>query len=384
MKIVVFGLAISSSWGNGHATLWRGLVSALTARGHRVVFFERDVPYYAMNRDLHALPDDGLVLYPDWALVRDKAILELADADVAIVTSYCPDANTAEAAVLDAPRAVRVFYDLDTPVTLAALGADTRPPYVGPRGFADYDLVLSYTGGRALDDLQSRLGARRVAPLYGHVDPTVHRPVSAEARFASAYSYIGTYAADRQAAVDTLFIAPARQRPNCKMVIAGTQYPAAFPWTDNIFFVRHLAPPDHPAFFCSSRITLNVTRAAMAAMGYCPSGRLFEAAACGTALLSDRWEGLDRFFTPGTEILTAETTDDALAALDLSDAEVTRIAQAGRERVLAEHTSARRALDFEAAVEQAMGQAPGAGARLGLRNQGDHAAELSGGAREGF
>lgn len=353
MKIVIFGLAISSSWGNGHATLWRGLVRALTARGHRVVFFERDVPYYAANRDLHDLPGDGLVLYPDWDTVRGSAVRELADADVAMVTSYCPDAVAAEAAVLDAPRAMRVFYDLDTPVTLAALEGDQRPAYVGARGFADYDLVLSYTGGRALDDLQSRLGARRVAPLYGHVDPDIHRPVPVEARFANAYSYIGTYAADRQAALARLFIAPARLRPEAKMVIAGAQYPAAFPWTDNIFFVRHLAPPDHPAFFSSSRLTLNVTRAAMAAMGYCPSGRLFEAAACGTALVTDGWEGLDQFFVPGSEILTAETTDDTLAALDLSDAEVARIARAGRERVLSEHTSAHRAAEFEAAVAAA-------------------------------
>lgn len=353
MKIVIFGLTISSSWGNGHATLWRGLVRALTARGHRVVFFERDVTYYALNRDLHALPGDGLVLYPDWEAVQGRAVRELADADVAVVTSYCPDASAAEVFVLDAPRAVRVFYDLDTPVTLAALGGGNRPAYVGPRGFADYDLVLSYTGGRALDDLHSRLGARRVVPLYGHVDPEVHRPVPAEARFTNAYSYIGTFAADRQAALETLFIAPARLRPELKMVIAGAQYPTEFPWTDNIFFVRHLAPPDHPAFFSSSRLTLNVTRAAMAAMGYCPSGRLFEAAACGTALVTDDWEGLAGFFTPGVEMLVASTTDDALAALDLSDAEIDRLARAGRERVLAEHTSAHRVVDFEKAIAAA-------------------------------
>ncbi len=353
MRIVVFGLAISSSWGNGHATLWRGLAKALGRRGHHVTFFERDVPYYAQNRDLHDLPGDGLVLYPEWETVKARAKREVADADVALVTSYCPDAPAAEALVLDAPRAVRLFYDLDTPVTLANLESEALPAYVGSRGFVDYDLVLSYTGGRALDALRTRLGARRVAPLYGHADPDPHRPVPAEGRFASALSYLGTYAADRQRALEALFIEPARARPKSRFMIGGTQYPKDFPWTDNIFFARHLPPSEHPAFFCSGRMTLNVTRAAMATLGYCPSGRLFEAAACGTAILSDDWEGLDTFFIPGQEILIAGSTADSIAALDRSDAEVERVARAGRERVLAQHTSAHRAADFEAAVEVA-------------------------------
>lgn len=351
MKIVIFGLAISSSWGNGHATLWRGLVRALTRRGHRVVFFERDTPYYAAHRDLQDLPGGALVLFDDWEGVQGRAVRELDDADVAIVTSYCADARDAEAAVLDAPRAVRVFYDLDTPVTLAALGVGSRPAYVGPRGFADYDLVLSYTGGRALEDLRHRLQASRVVPLYGHADPAVHRPVPPVERFAAAISYLGTYAADRQATLEALFVEPARQRPGSRFLIGGAQYPHDFPWTANIFFARHLPPSDHPAFFCSGRMTLNVTRAAMAESGYCPSGRLFEAAACGVAILSDAWEGLDGFFKPGEELLVAATTDDALAALDLTDAEIARVAEAGRERVLAQHTSDHRAAEFEQAIQ---------------------------------
>ncbi len=350
MKIVIFGLAISSSWGNGHATLWRGLVRALTRRGHHVTFFERDLPFYAQNRDLHELQDGRLVIYPDWATIADTARRAVAEADVAMVTSYCPDAPEAERLVIAAPRAARLFYDLDTPVTLAALDGPERPAYVGARGFADYDLVFSYTGGTALTALRDRLGARRVVPLYGHVDPDVHRPVTTSGHAASALTYLGTYAADRQPALEQLFIAPARRRPDLRFTIGGAQYPADFPWTPNIFFLRHLPPSAHPAFFAASRITLNVTRAAMASMGYCPSGRLFEAAACGTALLSDVWEGLDAFFTPGAEIVVARGTDDVLAALDLSDAEIGRVARAGRERVLADHTSDRRAATFEAAV----------------------------------
>lgn len=360
MKIVIFGLTVSSSWGNGHATLWRGLCSALTRRGHDVVFFERDAPYYAENRDLTDLQGGTLVLYPDWASVRDRAVRAIADADVAMVTSYCPDGLTATEAVLDARTALRVFYDLDTPITLSSLALGNLPAYIGPDGLGGFDLVLSYTGGAALEELSSRLGARRVAPLYGHVDPATHRPAEPSERFRADLSYLGTYAADRQAALETLFVEPARGRPKRRFLIGGAQYPKDFPWTENIFFVRHLPPRDHAAFFSSGRLTLNVTREAMAAMGWCPSGRLFEAAACGVPILSDSWDGLDAFFTPGSEILTAATTADALAAVDTSDAELKRIARAARERVLAEHTSEHRAIELERLV----GETASSAARL--------------------
>ena len=354
MKIVVFGLTISSSWGNGHATLWRGLCRALARRGHRVVFFEKDVPYYAGNRDLYEVPGGELVLYGDWDEIRARARREVADAEVAVVTSYCPHGIEATALVLDAPG-TRVFYDLDTPVTLARLKAGEPVPYIGSEGLAGFDLVLSYTGGAALDTLRQDLGARRVAPLYGHVDPEVHRPVAPEAPFTSDLSYLGTYAEDRQAALEALLVEPARLRPGRRFLIGGAQYPQDFPWGPNIFFVRHLPPPDHPAFFSSSRLTLNVTRRAMAEMGWCPSGRLFEAAACGTPILSDSWAGLDAFFVPGREILVAQTTADAVAALDLSDAELRRIGEAGRARVLAEHTSDHRVAELEALLADRAG-----------------------------
>lgn len=347
MKIVIFGLTISSSWGNGHATLWRGLCRALAKRGHKVVFFEKDVPYYASNRDLFEIPGGDLILYDDWTNIRHRAETELADADVAMATSYCPDGIAASDLLLNAPRATRVFYDLDTPVTFARLDAGEPISYIGPRGLRDFDLVLSYTGGRALDRLQAELGARRTAPLYGHVDPDVHRPVQPVEHYVSDLSYLGTYAEDRQVALQHLFISPAGLRPEQRFLIGGAQYPDSFPWQPNIHFVRHLPPPEHPAFFSSSRITLNITRHAMAEMGWCPSGRLFEAAACGTPILSDTWEGLDRFLEPGREILIAQTTEDAVGALDLTDAELQRIARACRERVLGEHTSEHRARELE-------------------------------------
>ncbi len=348
MKLVVFGLTISSSWGNGHATLWRALCKALARRGHRVTFYERDVEYYAANRDLREVPGGGrLVLYPDWQAVRAAAKLDLADADAALVTSYCPDGIAAADLVLDSAAGVRAFYDLDTPVTLARIEAGESVGYVGPRGLADFDIVLSYTGGGALDALRRVLGARRVAPLYGSVDPEVHRPVPPLDRFRADLSYLGTFAADRQAAVEELFVEPARLHPGRRFLIGGACYPDDFPWTRNIWFVRHLPPAEHPAFFSSSRLTLNVTRAAMAAMGHCPSGRLFEAAACGVPILTDSWDGLDAFYAPGREILIARDRRDVTEALALSDAELARIAEAARERTLAEHTADRRALELE-------------------------------------
>jgi spore maturation protein CgeB len=175
------------------------------------------------------------------------------------------------------------------------------------------------------------------------------------APFTSDLSYLGTDAEDRQAALETLLVEPARLRPERRFLIGGALYPETFPWGSNIFFVRHLPPPDHPAFFSSSRLTLNVTRQAMAEMGWCPSGRLFEAAACGTPILSDSWEGLDAFFEPGREILVARTTADAVAALDLSDAELRRIAEAARERTLAEHSSDHRARELEALLSALSG-----------------------------
>lgn len=353
MKLVIFGLSISSSWGNGHATLWRGLCRALIARGHHVTFFERDVPYYAAHRDLHDLPGGRLVLYREWEEVLSTAQAEVSDADVAMTTSYCPDAIPAGRLICDS-RALRVFYDLDTPVTFARLDAGEPVEYISQEGLGAYDLVLSYTGGTALETLKSRLGARRTASLYGSVDPGEHHPVPPAESYRADLSYLGTYAADRQAALERLFIQAARQRPERKFLIGGAQYPESFPWTSNIHFVQHLPPAEHPAFFSSSRMTLNVTRRAMADMGYCPSGRLFEAAACGVPILSDWWVGLDQFFEPGREILIAHDTADTLYALDLSDGELRRIAEAARERALAEHTAAHRARELEYIFDEAL------------------------------
>lgn len=354
MKIVIFGLTISSSWGNGHATLWRSLCGGLARRGHRVVFFERDTTYYAGARDLCDADIVNLWLYPDWNDIAPAAKVQCTDADVVIVTSYCPDGLAATELALDSSAALKLFYDMDTPVTLGELRRGRALTYIGPRGLADFDLVLSFTGGGALVELRERLGARHVATLYGSVDPAVHHRRPVQPQYSADLSYLGTYAEDRQARLESLFIETARRMPWQRFVIGGAQYPHAFPWSQNIHFVRHLPPSEHAAFFSSSRLTLNVTRQAMAEMGYCPSGRLFEAAACGTPIISDHWEGLDEFFEPGQQILVAHECEDVAAAMSLGDVELKRISSSASERVLTECTGDRRAVELERACDAAL------------------------------
>jgi spore maturation protein CgeB len=352
VRIVIFGLTISSSWGNGHATLWRGLCKYLVRSGHSVVFFERDVPYYAGARDLLEIPGGQLVLYSAWENVRSVARRSVLEADAAIVTSYCPDALAATELMLAQDRATPVFYDLDTPVTLAKLRSGEPVPYIGPAGLGGFALVLSFTGGQRLfDEFRSKLWARDIRPLYGHVDADVHRPVPAQAHYSADLSYLGTYSQDRQPALEELFVAPARSRQDLRFLIGGAQYPADFPWSTNIYFVRHLPPSEHAPFFASSRLTLNVTRPAMAEMGWCPSGRLFEAAACGVPLLSDSWTGIDRFFEPDEQIMLAHDAQDTLAALQVGRDELSTMARRARERTLDQHSSDKRATELVALLE---------------------------------
>lgn len=356
MKIVIFGLSVSSAWGNGHATLLRGLFRALNDHGHQIHFFERDTPYYAAHRDAESLPFAHLYFYRDWAENLNRAKHLLSDADVGMVTSYCPDGVAACDLVLSSRLPRTVFYDMDTPVTLTRLGEGESVPYIPREGLGCFDLVLSYTGGKALDHLRTRLGARRVSTLYGWVDPEVHCRVAPSKQFQADLSYLGTYSADRQAALEELLIGPARQLAHKSFLIAGAMYPHPETWPKNIRHFEHIPPPEHPSFYSSSPLTLNVTRASMAAMGYCPSGRLFEAAACGTAVLSDWWTGLDVFFQPGDEILIASSAPETIASMSKDAEELSRIGTLARERALDCHTAAIRARRLINLLEQPVDQ----------------------------
>ncbi|MBV8809001.1 MAG: glycosyltransferase [Acidobacteriaceae bacterium] len=343
MRLVVFGLSISSAWGNGHATLLRGLFRELHGMGHEVHFFEKDVPYYASHRDARDFCYVDLHLYSDWGEIRVKAAKLLATADAAMVTSYCGDGAEASELILCSNVSRSIFYDMDTPVTLSRLERGETVAYLPSDGLTGFDLVLSYTGGRALEDLQSKLGARRTATLYGWVDPEAYHNAVSRSQFESNLSYLGTYSADRQAAFEKLLLEPARIIGDRQFTVGGAMYSDRQLWPNNIRYFEHVPPADHCAFYSSSCLTLNITRGSMVAMGYCPSGRLFEAAACGTAVLSDWWLGLDSFFKPGEEILIAASTNDAISAITSDESELKGIAKRARQRALACHTARIRA-----------------------------------------
>jgi spore maturation protein CgeB len=367
MKFCIFGLTVSSSWGNGHATLWRGLCRALSARGHHVVFFERDVPYYRAQRDLRAFDAGRLVLYPSFTSVLGEASAEVRDSDVAIVTSYCPDAREAMDLLFGQAPGLRVFYDLDTPVTLSALERGLCPAYLDVGRFSEFDLVLSFTGGRALDELRVKLGARQVETLYGYADPDVHRPVAQSSSFACELSFLGTYAEDRKRELEELFLAPAAARPAERFALGGAMYPDVETLPENVVHFPHVLPSSHAQFFASSRFTLNLTRGSMKRFGFCPSGRLFEAACSGAAMLSDWFEGLDQFFDPGSELVVVRDREDVLRALSLGESARERLARNARRRALSEHTAEHRARRLEqilktAARKSAAGAARASGA----------------------
>src|SRR5581483_4035520 len=343
MKIVIFGLSISSAWGNGHATLLRGLFRALNAQGHEIHFFERDTPYYSAHRDISALPFAHLHFYSDWNENRARARRELANADTGMVTSYCPDGIAACELIMECNLPRTVFYDMDTPVTLNRLEKCEPVPYLPVGGLGAFDLVLSYTGGQALNRLRDKLFARRVSTLYGWVDPEVHHRAEPCEKFAAELSYLGTYSPDRQAALEDLLITPARQLKGCRFVIAGAMFPAPEAWPNNVRHFDHVPPPEHCSFYSSSPLTLNITRGSMAAMGYCPSGRLFEAAACGSAVLSDSWMGLDTFFEPGEEILLSTCSAESVSAITTDRGLLAKIGARAKQRALECHTAEIRA-----------------------------------------
>jgi spore maturation protein CgeB len=351
LKITIFGLTLSSSWGNGHATPYRAILRALKRMRHDVTFYEKDVPYYAKRRDL-ADPDYcKLVLYSDWEQIQSGALRDARTSDVVINASYCPRGIEICDEVLDVDGPLHVFYDLDTPITLQSLN-DSGVEYIRADQIPQFDLYLSFTGGSILQELESSWGARIAEPLYGCVDPEVHKRVPEREDFKSLMSYMGTYSADREQRVRELFFQAAQRRREQTFVLAGSMYPD-HQWPSNLKWFEHLSPADHPALYSSSRFTLNVTREGMSRAGFCPSGRFFEAAACGTPVISDWFTGLDTFFNPGHEILVVNNTDDVLDALDSSEDEVRKIATRARERTLAEHTGDFRARQLLSYFEKA-------------------------------
>jgi spore maturation protein CgeB len=352
MKIVLLGLSITSSWGNGHATTYRGLVRELVRRGHEVVFLERDQPWYAENRDLPRPPFGETHLYTSLRELQSRFRRQVRAADLVMVGSFVPEGVAVGNWVMAEAGGLTAFYDIDTPVTLAKL-ADGDCPYMSPELIARYQLYLSFTGGPTLTRVETLYGAARARPLYCAVDPELYYPERGTAR-KWKLGYLGTYSEDRQPALERLLLAPARQNPALRMVVAGSLYPEAVPWPDNVERIAHLSPADHRAFYNAQTFTLNITRAEMIRAGYSPSVRLFEAAACGTPIVSDAWPGLETFFTPGEEILVADSTAEMLAILRHTPAATAlALGRRARQRVLASHTAAHRAAELETLLIEA-------------------------------
>lgn len=343
-RIVFLGLTITSSWGNGHATTYRALVKALAERGHEILFLERDKPWYRDHRDLKASPYAQIVLYEDLSDLKRHFASAMAEADAVIVGSFVPDGIEVGTWATATARGPVAFYDIDTPVTLAKLERGACD-YLSRDLLPHYDLYLSFTGGPVLDVLR-QMGSPRPEAFYCSVDPQVHGPVEAACMW--ELGYLGTYSPDRQPGLDALLLRPAKALPSARFAVAGAQFPSDILWPENVTRIEHLPPAEHPHFYCGQRFTLNVTRDDMKCLGYSPSVRLFEAAACGVPIISDEWAGLDSIFRIGSEILIANDTDDVLNILANTPPHIRdEIAGAARLRVLREHTATHRAIQLE-------------------------------------
>lgn len=352
-EIIFIGLSITSSWGNGHASTYRSLLRGLHRRGHKVLFLERDQPWYASNRDAPILPFCQSRLYADVEELRTRFTPRIRAAAAVIVGSYVDDGRNVCDWVLEHATGVKAFYDIDTPVTLARLRDDSCK-YLAVSQVPEFDLMLSFTGGPTLQRLEHDFGARCARPLYCSVDVDQHQPK--DVRKDIELGYLGTYSVDRQPALEELLNEPARRMPKRRFAVVGAQYPAHLSWPKNVQRIDHMAPGSHAQFYGRQRFTLNLTRADMRNAGYSPSVRLFEAAACGTPIISDEWVGLDDVLEPGKEILLARSTDDVTRYLeDVSDEQARQIAIAARERVCAEHSSVHRAEELERYLNAAHG-----------------------------
>jgi len=350
LSIVFIGLSITSSWGNGHATTYRALIKGLSQEGHQVLFLERDVPYYAENRDM---PDPDFCevgLYTSLGDMFARFGTRIASADAVIVGSYVPEGADLLSRLIGTGTRPLGFYDIDTPVTLAALDRGERH-YLAPDQIPRLDVYFSFSGGEVLDHLEQVRGARRAEALYCAADTDLHAPARNGA-MRWDLGYLGTYSDDRQPTLDALLLEPARCLPEKRFVVAGPMYPDAIDWPDNVERIEHLPPPRHPAFYSAQRFTLNVTRSDMKRMGWSPSVRLFEAAACGTPVISDSWRGLHEIFPEGQAILTASSSEDVIAALsEVSDETATEIGRNARNLVLRHHSGRARARQLAGVLE---------------------------------
>jgi spore maturation protein CgeB len=353
MKIVLFGSSLVSAYWNGAATYYRGMCKALHARGHEVVFVEPDLYERQAHRDLLEDPPYAEVrVCQGWGDLRT----ELERARGADLVAKCSgvggwDMELASAVLeLQSPRTRAAFWDVDAPQTLAAARAE---PADSPRTFRavipDYDLILLYGGGPPVEAAYARLGARRTLLLYNAVDPDEYFPVSPEPDKLCDVLFMGNRMPDREQRVRDLFFVAAELSPGSSFVLGGNGW-GDVPMPPNVRWIGHVPTGDHRAWNCSARLVLNINRADMAATGFSPPTRVFEAAGCGACVVTDAWDGISTFFAQGSEILVASSAADIASFLQIDRHSASSIGAAARRRVLAEHTYARRAENFDAAL----------------------------------
>lgn len=344
LNCVFLGLSITSSWGNGHATTYRGLLRELSRRGHFVTFLERDVPWYSQNREFEELPYCDVGLYRSLDELKQRFAPLIREADVVVVGSYVPEGIAVGQWITSIATNLTVFYDIDTPITLSNLHHGACQ-YLSRDLCRKYHLYLSFTGGPTLRFIERKLGTPCARALYCSVDPNLYYPEAQSMKWDVAY--LGTYAADRQPALDRLLLTVAKEDPRRSFAVAGPQYPDQIKWPSNVERIEHLPASGHRKFYNSQQFTLNLTRQAMIRAGYSPSVRLFEAAACGVPILTDEWPGLNTFFSPLSEILPVRSGADVTSYLQMPAERRLKIAENARRRTLRFHTAAVRAQEFE-------------------------------------
>jgi spore maturation protein CgeB len=355
MKIAFFGSSLVSAYWNGACTYYRGIVRALDARGHHVVFYEPDAFDRQAHRDIEDPPWAEVVVYEprDERAVREL-VAAAADADVIVKASGVGvfDAVLEEAvAELEGPE-FRIFWDVDAPATLGSMEEDPDHPL--RELIPAYDMVFTYGGGQPVIDRYLALGASSCTPIYNALDPETHHPEPPRPELACDLAFLGNRLPDREARVEEFFFRAAKALPTSVLVLGGNGWEDRVAGLGNVRYLGHVAPGDHNAINRSARAVLNVSRESMAANGWSPATRVFEAAGAGACLVSDEWQGIEDFLAPGEEVLVARDGGEVAELVAALEPECARaIGEAALERVLAEHTYDRRAEQVEAILEGA-------------------------------
>jgi spore maturation protein CgeB len=353
MRIGFYGSSLLSSYWNGAATYYRGILRDLAGRGHRIRFYEPDIYDRQKHRDIEP-PDWAEVrVYPGMPIAVAAVIQEAASFDVVVKASGVgafDDELMVGLTGAARPEAIRIFWDVDAPATLAELRR--APDHPVRRALPDLDLVLTYGGGPPVVQAYEALGARRCIPIYNALDPATHFPVAPDPRFACDLAFLGNRLPDREARVEALFLATAARLSERSFLLGGAGWDDK-PMPGNVRRLGHVSTREHNAFNATPRAVLNISRDSMALNGFSPATRVFEAAGAAACLITDAWEGIERFLEPDTEVLVARDAQDVAAHLaGLSAVRAKQIGAAARRRVLAEHTYARRGAEVDAILRR--------------------------------